>query len=215
VNFLTDFADQAVVLPLVVAVAVVLGLQGWWRGALVWFGTIAGTFAVMLALKLFFMGCSVVFGPLGLRSPSGHVAAASVIAGALVVVLGRERALILPIVALATVVIGFTRIGLHVHSWPEVILGGGVGLAGALVLVGGAGPPPRLRLSPLIITAAVVLAVFHGQHLEAELAIRQAASEAGLAPAWCQGKRLPARTASNPSVGILDPHDVVLAQVSP
>ena len=184
-TFLTDFADQAVVLPLVLAVAMVLGLQGWWRGALVWFGAIAGTFAVMLALKLFFMGCSGVFGPYALRSPSGHVAAASVIAGGLVVILGRERALILPIAALATAVIGLTRIGLHVHSWPEVILGGCVGLVGALVLVGCCGPPPSLRLSPLILTAAVVLGLFHGQHLKAEVVIRQAASDAGLFPEWC------------------------------
>ena len=35
-KFLTDFADQAVVLPMVAAVSVVLAAQGWWRGALAW-----------------------------------------------------------------------------------------------------------------------------------------------------------------------------------
>ncbi len=42
-NFLTDFADQAVVLPFALVVAVALGVAGWWRGAFAW---IAGVGAV-------------------------------------------------------------------------------------------------------------------------------------------------------------------------
>ena len=57
-KFLTDFADQAVVLPLVFALAAVLAWQGWRRGALLWLATIGLTFSVILALKLVFLGCS-------------------------------------------------------------------------------------------------------------------------------------------------------------
>ena len=39
-RFLTDFADLAVVLPVVLAIAIVLVLQGWRRGALVWLGAL-------------------------------------------------------------------------------------------------------------------------------------------------------------------------------
>src|SRR4051794_41985585 len=81
VRFLTDFADQAVIMPLVLAVAVALALQGWRRGAFVWLVVVAATFAMMLALKLAFLACTPLFSPMDIQSPSGHVAAATVVAG--------------------------------------------------------------------------------------------------------------------------------------
>src|ERR1700722_3268120 len=83
-KFLTDFADQAVVLPVVAAVAIVLFAQGWRRGALVWLGVVSATFAAVLVLKLAFQACGPVFGPWDLQSPSGHTAAASVVVGGFV-----------------------------------------------------------------------------------------------------------------------------------
>src|SRR5450432_1483592 len=56
-NFLTDFADQAVVLPVAVVVAIVLAVMGWRRGALVWLGVLGVTFGVILVLKLGFLAC--------------------------------------------------------------------------------------------------------------------------------------------------------------
>ncbi len=185
-RFLTDFADQAVILPLVLVVALLLALQGWRRGALVWLAVIGSTLAVILLLKLIFLGCTAVFGPVDLRSPSGHVAAVSVVTGGLVAVLSRNRRLVMPAVLLAALLIGLTRIGLHAHSWPEVALGASIGLAGALVLARYAGPPPSLRLRPLILGAILVLALFHGQHLQAEVVIRQAAWNIGFFPGWCR-----------------------------
>jgi len=182
-KFLTDFADQAVVLPLVFAVAAVLAWQGWRRGAFVWLVAIGATFSVMLALKLIFLGCSPVFSAIALQSPSGHVAAASVVTGGLLGLYGRGRGTIVGVVVLVAVVVGLTRVGLHFHSWPEVVLGGCVGLTGALAFAHFLGPARKIRARPLILTAVFVLAVFHGRHLEAEIAIRQAAHEAG----WCQG----------------------------
>ena len=184
-TFLTDFGDQAVVLPLVLAIAVVLGLQGWRRGALVWLAAIGGTFGVMLVLKLFLLGCSAVFGPFALRSPSGHVAAVSVVCGGLLALYGRGWRIVAIVVLAAAVAIGLTRVGLHLHSWPEVVLGGGIGMAGALAVSRYAGPRPPLRARPLILTAVFVLAAFHGRHLEAEIAIRRAADGMGILPAWC------------------------------
>src|SRR5258708_39101880 len=89
--FLTDFADQAVVLPVVVAVAAVLLALGWRRGALVWLGSVCATFGVVLFLKLGFLACVPVFGPWELRSPSGHTAAASVVAGGFVTLLAGSQ----------------------------------------------------------------------------------------------------------------------------
>lgn len=178
VTFLTDFADQAVLLPLVLAVAAALAMQGWRRGAVIWLAVVFATFGVMLALKLAFLACSPLFGPAELHSPSGHVAAATVVAGGLAAVLSRRRVSILPVAALAAVVIGISRLFLGMHSLPEVALGAVVGLAGAAALLTLAGPPPTLKPGRLLAVMVIVAALFHGMHLPAEAAIRHTAFRA-------------------------------------
>jgi membrane-associated phospholipid phosphatase len=175
VRYLTDFADQAVIIPLVLATAIALAVQGWRRGALVWLLVVAGTFAATLAMKLMFLACSPLFGPMDVHSPSGHVAAATVVAGGLAAMLSRRRASILPVAVLAAIVIGISRLVLGMHSLPEVVLGALVGLAGAAALLRFAGPPPRLRVAPLVAIIVVVATLFHGLHLPAEAAIRHTA----------------------------------------
>jgi membrane-associated phospholipid phosphatase len=176
VKYLTDFADQALILPLVLAIAVALAVQGWRRGALTWLIVVAGTFAATLGFKLLFLGCSPVFGPMDVHSPSGHVAAATVVTGGLAALLTRHRTTILPAALLAAIVIGVSRLILGAHTLPEVIVGALIGLAGAATLLRVAGtPPPTLRIVPLIAVIVVVAALFHGLHLPAEAAIRHTA----------------------------------------
>jgi membrane-associated phospholipid phosphatase len=177
-RFLTDFADLAVMLPVVLTIAIGLVLQGWRRGALVWLGVVGATFLAMLVLKLLFLACPPVFRPVDIRSPSGHVAAATVVAGGLAALLWRRRASILPVAALVAVVIGISRLVLGLHSLPEVALGAMVGLAGATALLTLAGPPPTLRPGRLFAVVAIVVALFHGLHLPAEAAIRHTAFRA-------------------------------------
>jgi hypothetical protein len=82
-QFLTDFADQAVILPLTFASALGISLGGWKRGAVAWLLAIFATLGVVAVAKL------VVFmlGPPGrlplLLSPSGHAASASLLYGGL------------------------------------------------------------------------------------------------------------------------------------
>jgi hypothetical protein len=178
VRYLTDFADQAVILPLVLAVAVALAVQGWRRGAFVWLIVVAATFLATLTFKLMFLACSPLFGPMDVHSPSGHVAAATVVTGGLAAMLTRRRTNILPAAVLAAVVIGISRVVLGMHSLPEVIVGALIGLAG---------PPPRLRVAPLIAVIVVVAAVFHGLHLPAEAAIRHTAFRAAQYIPACRG----------------------------
>jgi membrane-associated phospholipid phosphatase len=177
-TFLTDFADQAVVLPIALAVAIVLAAQGWPRGALAWLGVIGVTFGIVLVLKLGFMACGPVFGPWGLRSPSGHVAAASVVAGGLVVVLAGRHLSVLLVAILAALAIGASRLELGFHSLPEVAVGAAIGLAGAATLSRLAGRPPRARPVSLLAVAGVVAVLLHGMHLPAEAAIWRASSGA-------------------------------------
>lgn len=175
-RFLTDFADQAVVLPMVLAVAVVLVLQGWPRGAKAWLSAVLFTFSIMLAMKLVCLGCTPVFGPADIRSPSGHVAAATVVTGGVTVLLTRRRLVILAAALGAAALIGVSRVVLGMHSPPEVALGAAVGLAGTLLLLRLAGPPPpSLRPGRVLGVIALAAVLFHGLHLPAEAAIRHTA----------------------------------------
>jgi membrane-associated phospholipid phosphatase len=187
VRYLTDFADQAVILPLVLATAIALAMQGWRRGAVVWLLVVAATFAATLALKLMFLACSPLFGPMDVHSPSGHVAAATVVAGGLAAMLSRRRASILPVAVLAALVIGISRLVLGMHSVPEVVLGALIGLSGAGALLRFAGTPPRFSVAPLATVIVIVAALFHGLHLPAEAAIRHTAFRAAQYIPACRG----------------------------
>jgi membrane-associated phospholipid phosphatase len=170
-TFLTDFADQAVVLPLVAAVALMLAALGWWRQALAWLGVIGITFATILILKLGFLACQPVFGSWALRSPSGHAAAAASVAGSLAALLTRRHWLVLAVATVAAAAIGVSRVELGLHSVPEILLGGAIGIAGASAFSRLAGPPPARRPVSLLAVVAVVAVLLHGTRLPAEAAI--------------------------------------------
>ncbi len=180
-NFLTDFADQAVILPLAVATALVLALAGWRRGAIVWSLAVAGTLGVMMVLKLGSQACGHLLPIAGLRSPSGHTAAAGAVYGGLLAICAQRATgharWTLPCAVSLAVMIGLSRLALGVHTVPEIVLGGSVGVCGALALAWQGGlPPPGLRLAPLALLALAVMAAFHGLHFPAEAALRHHAS---------------------------------------
>lgn len=186
-RYLTDFADQAVILPVVLAVAIALAAQGWRRGALTWLIVVGATFFATLIFKLMFLACSPLFGPMDVHSPSGHVAAATVVSGGLAAMFTRRRHSILPAALLAAIVIGISRLVLGMHSLPEVIIGAAVGLAGAAALMRFGGQPPRLNVAPLVAVVLVVAMLFHGLHLPAEAAIRHTAFRAAQFIPACRG----------------------------
>ncbi len=179
-SFFTDFADQAVILPLTFAIAVTLAVLGWFRGALAWTLAIGGTFGVMLGLKLVFIACGQMVPETGLRTPSGHTAAAAIVVGGLIALTGLGSASRMTVAVLsavgAAVLFGFSRLWLGAHTLSEVIVGGCVGSAGALVLVWLAGQPPAsLRTDRLAAVVLAVVILFHGFHLPAEAEIYRTA----------------------------------------
>ncbi|HME23823.1 MAG TPA: phosphatase PAP2 family protein [Acetobacteraceae bacterium] len=186
-TFLTDFADEAVILPVVLAVGMALFAQGWRRGAAAWVLVMVATFAAVLALKLLFLACSTSLGAGDIRTPSGHVAAATVVAGGLAALLLRRRSVALPLAGLVAIVIGVSRLALGLHSLAEVVIGAGVGLAGAWALLVLAGRPPEgLGVRRILVIVAVVAVLFHGLHLPAEAHIRSTAWRFAHLLAVCQ-----------------------------
>jgi membrane-associated phospholipid phosphatase len=174
---------------MVVAIGIGLLVQGWPRGAFAWLMAVIGTFGMMLVLKMLFLACSASLGVSDLRTPSGHVAAATVVAGGLAALLGRWRHAALFLAALAAVVIGATRLALGVHSLAEVATGAFVGLAGALALLAMAGRPPKgFSSRRTAILAAVVALIFHGLHLPAEAHIRSTAERLARILGVCQSE---------------------------
>ena len=179
-EFVTDFADQAVLIPSVIAVAIGFAIAGWYRGALVWTGVLACTFASIVLLKL----ACLLFGSLwaeGLHSPSGHTASAAAAVGGFFGLLVRRKGgdwrwtvLISAGVAFA---IGLPRLRLHVHTGLDVLVASVVGVGSATVLVKLAGPPPQaLRLSPIVMALAAVVLLLHGFQASAETAIKRIAA---------------------------------------
>ena len=178
--FVTDFADQAVLVPSAIVVAIGFGAAGWHRGALAWSGVLAGAWVSILLLKL----ACLLYDPLwaeGLHSPSGHTAGAAAAAGGFFGLVVRRRGgdwrWTVPISAGLATVIGLSRLALHVHTGLDVLVAGVAGVGSAMVLVMLAGaPPPTLRLSPIITALAAMILLLHGSQASAEATIQRIAA---------------------------------------
>ncbi len=137
-NFLTNFADQAVLLPLAACVFGTLLALRWRRGALAWGACVAGVLAVMLVLKLVALACGAHFAWTGVVSPSGHTATAAVVYGGLFALLAppsRTGTLVAAAAGgLVALGVGLTRLALHVHTPADVLVGAAVGVAGAVLM---------------------------------------------------------------------------------
>lgn len=192
-NFLTDFADQAVILPLVAAVALVLWIQRRWRVALSWLLVVPAVLGTMLALKIVGHACSWLWPALGpdqlaLSSPSGHAASAAVVYGGIAALLmAGVKAGAAPTARMAALLtafgiaalIGTTRVELGAHSLAEVVVAAAIGIAGAMAFARAAGREIAARSGvPVMAGVVVIIVLFHGRHLSAEAAIQNTAAEA-------------------------------------
>ena len=186
--FLTDFADQGVVLPLIAAVAITLVLSGHRRLACGWIAATGGVLGAMLLLKVVCYTCGLLIPALnlpqlGLVSPSGHVAAACIAYSGIVALMtaGQRHAACrfacLTAVGVAAIV-GTTRVELGDHSWGEVAIGAAVGIAGAVgFTMFAARPGGRVSSMALLSTILPVLLICHGMHFTIEHAIHSASAE--------------------------------------
>ena len=176
-RIVTDFGDQGVILPLVTLVAIGLFVLGERRAALWWCLAIAVSLGGAFVAKIVFIPCGHLVPGLDLRSPSGHMAAATAAYGGLAVLVAKAAgrrwatAAALGLAGLAALAIGVTRVVLGAHTASETVLGAAIGLAAPLILA----VPRHLirgRLTwrgawLLLIPLGLVLA-FHGVELGLE-----------------------------------------------
>jgi len=186
-TFVTDFADQAVILPVVAVVFLVLLAQRRWRVAGAWMLAVPGVLGTLLVLKIVCFACgwllpALDLDQLALRSPSGHVGSATVVSSGVFALQARRLRVgtipaALPAALAAAVIIGVTRVLLGAHSISEVVVAAFVGGAGAVAFARLSGQR-LLEKSGLPIAAAVafMLVIFHGSHLPAEAIIQSAAA---------------------------------------
>ena len=181
----TDFGDQAVILPLAVGIALVLALSGWRRGTLAWTAAIGGTLALVLFLKLRFFACGHFLPGASVSNPSGHTAAAAAVYGGLFAMILRSiwddarwaLSCAVTIGVLLAVVVGKSRLVLDLHSMADVVVGGAIGVAGAVSFVVMAGSPSHaVRIERVVVTGLVVIAMLYGFRMSAEAAIKSVAT---------------------------------------
>ena len=158
-----------------------------WVLAGAWVLSVAGVLGAVLVLKLADQACGWAVPALGpdrldLRSPSGHAASAAVLWGGLLTLLsaGRGRRTVAVAVLAgvsAALLIGFTRVALGAHTVSEALVGGMVGIAGALLFGALAASVAAGRRGAALPVAGALLAVgiAHGRHLGAEPTIHGAA----------------------------------------
>ena len=167
-QFITDFADQAVILPFVFTIAFGLAAGGWARGALAWTLTCCVTLGAVGFAKLWIFVFGAPASIPDLLSPSGHTASAPLVYGGIaILLLGRRLGALAP--AIFAGLIGYSRLALGEHTLPDVIVGGAIGLIGAIILAFAAGrrPDDLRRVVPVGLGAAVLFG-FHGLRIPAE-----------------------------------------------
>ena len=183
---ISDFADQAVILPLAVGTGLLLAISGWRRAAFAWMVAVGSALGLILLLKLRFFACDHIAEAAMGGNPSGHTAAAAAVYGGLAGIIATAmrnggRFALPCAVAVGTsiaVIIGQSRLTLDKHSVIEVVIGGAIGVAGAASVVGLAGrPSPPIPVWRIVVASLIVVGLLHGLRLSAEDTIRSIAAD--------------------------------------
>ncbi len=178
-NFITDFGDTAVTLPLAGLTIAFLYVSGWRRAALLFALTLAGCGLAIGLLKLALQSCGQTLLHVAVTNPSGHAAISTAVYGSLAILYtarepGERRWLLWIGAGAALAAIALSRVVLDIHSPMEVALGLAIGLA-ALALFRRAlasGPAVPFEGFWFAIIAAVLIAVMHGTRWPVEDVVR-------------------------------------------
>jgi membrane-associated phospholipid phosphatase len=181
----TGFGDAAVLLPLAATILLWLVLGRAHRAAACWAVSVAFCGGLTAALKILFWGCPPL---VGVHSPSGHTSLSTLVYGAIALMLAIESGGWGPRIAGAggvavILAIALSRLLLDAHSVLEIILGLIIGCASLALFAEGYRRyrPNRIRMAPLLLGAAVLMAALHGRQLRAEELLHRIADYLGIA----------------------------------
>jgi membrane-associated phospholipid phosphatase len=171
-NFLTNFGDLAVLLPLSAVMLIwLIGLRP--RSSAIWWVVALGLCVGLTALlKIYLYACQP---SAELQSPSGHTSLGTLVYGAIAFVVaaevtGWQRVLALGGGLLVICGIAVSRILLGAHTPLDVVLGALIGSVALAVFarayLGHKPAAPSLR--PLMLALVLLTAVLHGEALHAE-----------------------------------------------
>ena len=178
-NFVTDFGDSAVTLPLAALTVAFLFFSRWPRAAIAFAITLAGCGIAIGLVKLALESCGRPLLHTEITNPSGHAAMSTAVYGSLALLFGcnvsAERRWLLA--AGATTLLGgiaVSRVVLDNHSAAEVAVGFLIGLAALAFFyrVLKAEPAMAFRGRWLAFAAVILIAVMHGSRWPIEDVVR-------------------------------------------
>ncbi len=182
VEFLTDFGDLAILLPLAALVAVWLLATGAHGTGRAWLVAVGSMLVGMGLLKLVFLSCGDQLLGSSVTSPSGHAAASACIYGSLALMVGRRATgwrRIAPALGAICLIAGIalTRLVRHDHTLPELLIGLAVGIAALrfFALMSDRLPAPERPPNPAVLLAVCLLVPLHGMRLPIESVLRRTA----------------------------------------
>jgi membrane-associated phospholipid phosphatase len=171
----TDLGDSAFLVPISILLFLYLLYLGAMRTALIWATTVMICVLLTAAVKIGFRTCPLTSPPWYVRTPSGHASFGTTVylCSALTLASGRRwwtRLAIIGTGAAIAALIGASRVLLHDHTVPEVLIGFLIGAVAVGWFAAGyvRGRQPRLPWQPAVVTAAVMLLAIHGHHLDFE-----------------------------------------------
>lgn len=192
-NFVTDFGDSAVTVPLALLTLVFLAAGRQSRVAFDWVLAIGGCAVAIGVLKLVFGACGSRESITAIVSPSGHTAISTAVYGSLAVLIGARlrparRHVLYIAAAVAIVIIGVSRIALDDHTPAEVVLGLVVGASAVALFRARLADRqvPSLPLAWLLLCGGGLVALMHGTRWMIEPAVHRLAWDFRLALPWCR-----------------------------
>ncbi|HEV2186266.1 MAG TPA: phosphatase PAP2 family protein [Stellaceae bacterium] len=191
--FITDCGDSAVTLPLALLVLIFLFVANERRLGYAWIATIGGCASAIGMLKLVFGACGENIADGLIVSPSGHTAMSTAVYGSLAALAGsrlpaRQRAVVYAAATAGIVGIALSRVVLHEHNFPEIVIGwlvGAVGVASFAAILGRR-EAPALPFGWMLVCGVVLVAILHGTRWQIEPVLHHFARIFRLALPYCR-----------------------------
>jgi membrane-associated phospholipid phosphatase len=191
--FITDCGDSAVTLPLALLVLIFLFVARQPRLGYVRIVTIGGATVAISVLKLAFGACGADLFDGLIVSPSGHTAMSTAVYGSLALLAGTRlplgrRYAVYAAAATGIVGIALSRVVLHEHNLPEIVIGWVVGVSAVAFCAAALGrqEAPRLPLCWLLLCGVILVAVLHGNRWEIEPVVHRLAGIFRLGLPFCR-----------------------------